>query len=181
MSSGRTPTERCSGTPSAIPARWRSSRPTRRSACCSSKQFRPAANETLLEIPAGTLEKGEAPLACAKRELIEEIGFAAKKWKEIRRCVYRTGFCSERFISIMRGSSRLRARKPMRCDGDDTERSFSTPMKLIPQVSTLALEIIIRCTESRHVSHRDLPLNCGEQSVACTNRGLMSSSSSWSA
>jgi len=59
------------------------------------KQFRPAAGETLLEIPAGTLEKGERPLACAKRELVEEIGFAAKKWKKLGEIYTAPGFCNE--------------------------------------------------------------------------------------
>jgi len=60
------------------------------------RQFRPAANDWMLEIPAGTLEKGEAPLACAKRELIEEIGFAAKKWTKLGAIFTAPGFCTER-------------------------------------------------------------------------------------
>ena len=36
------------------------------------RQFRPAAWQEVLELPAGTLEKGEDPLECAKRELREE-------------------------------------------------------------------------------------------------------------
>lgn len=39
------------------------------------RQFRQAVGETLLEIPAGTLEPGEEPHACAARELEEEIGY----------------------------------------------------------------------------------------------------------
>lgn len=41
------------------------------------KQFRLAANEVLLEIPAGTLEPGEPPEECAGRELEEETGYRA--------------------------------------------------------------------------------------------------------
>jgi ADP-ribose pyrophosphatase len=44
------------------------------------RQFRYAAQEDLWEVPAGTLERGEAVLSCAKRELEEETGFKAKKW-----------------------------------------------------------------------------------------------------
>jgi ADP-ribose pyrophosphatase len=36
-----------------------------------------AAEATLYEFPAGTLEPGEAPEACARRELIEETGYEA--------------------------------------------------------------------------------------------------------
>ena len=36
-------------------------------------------NAYIFELPAGTLEKGEAPLACARREIIEETGYSAKK------------------------------------------------------------------------------------------------------
>ncbi|MDH7568132.1 MAG: NUDIX hydrolase, partial [Armatimonadota bacterium] len=43
------------------------------------EQWRYAAGGPLLEIPAGTLEPGEEPLACAHRELAEEIGCRAEK------------------------------------------------------------------------------------------------------
>lgn len=39
------------------------------------RQFRTAAQRTLLEIPAGTLEAGEDPRVCAERELQEEVGY----------------------------------------------------------------------------------------------------------
>ena len=39
------------------------------------RQFRPAVDEYLLEIPAGTLEVGEDADACAARELSEEVGY----------------------------------------------------------------------------------------------------------
>jgi ADP-ribose pyrophosphatase len=67
------------------------------------RQFRPAAGDWMLEIPAGTLEKGEQPLACAKRELIEEIGFAARKWKKLGAIFTAPGFCSE-LIHIYKAS-----------------------------------------------------------------------------
>ena len=44
------------------------------------RQYRHAAGGFIWEIPAGTLNEGESPLACAKRELIEETGFSAEDW-----------------------------------------------------------------------------------------------------
>ena len=46
-------------------------------------QYRHAAGGTIWEIPAGTLEDGEDPEQCARRELTEEIGFAARCWTRL--------------------------------------------------------------------------------------------------
>lgn len=43
------------------------------------RQFRPVLNGYLFELPAGTINKNETPLACARRELIEETGYAAQR------------------------------------------------------------------------------------------------------
>ena len=45
------------------------------------RQFRPALGREMLEIPAGTLDKGdhETPLECARRELAEEVGAVAAR------------------------------------------------------------------------------------------------------
>ncbi len=43
------------------------------------RQYRYAAGETMWEIPAGKLEKGEDPMVCAARELEEETGYTAKE------------------------------------------------------------------------------------------------------
>lgn len=45
------------------------------------KQYRYAAQDYLWELPAGRIDDGEQALAAAKRELIEETGYRAKKWK----------------------------------------------------------------------------------------------------
>ncbi len=47
------------------------------------RQYRHAANQFLWELPAGKLDPGEEALAGAKRELAEETGYSAKKWKPL--------------------------------------------------------------------------------------------------
>ncbi len=59
------------------------------------RQWRRATNKYLLEIPAGTLERGEDPRACAQRELREETGFVASSWQEIGVLFPCPGFCTE--------------------------------------------------------------------------------------
>ncbi len=60
------------------------------------EQYRPAVGETILEIPAGLLEKGEDPLACAQRELEEETGYRAKKWTSLGTILPSPGYTAER-------------------------------------------------------------------------------------
>ena len=58
-------------------------------------QYRPAVRETLMEVPAGTLEVGEDPNACARRELAEEIGKKAEHWQSLGTLLPAPGFCDE--------------------------------------------------------------------------------------
>src|SRR4030095_16579963 len=60
------------------------------------RQYRHAAREELIEIPAGRLEKEEAPLAAAQRELAEETGRSAREWRTLATFLPAPGFCSER-------------------------------------------------------------------------------------
>src|SRR5215470_17350025 len=59
-------------------------------------QFRHAAGGFIWEIPAGTLAPGEAPAACARRELREEAGLLATQWTALGSILTTPGFCDER-------------------------------------------------------------------------------------
>ncbi len=59
------------------------------------KQFRCAVQDTLIELPAGTLEEKEVPIDCAKRELQEETGFGAAKMEILGGFYTTPGFCDE--------------------------------------------------------------------------------------
>lgn len=59
------------------------------------RQYRHAVGQYLLELPAGTRDPGEAPLAAAKREMIEETGYRAKSWTLLQRYFASPGFLGE--------------------------------------------------------------------------------------
>lgn len=59
------------------------------------KQWRAATGRVMLEIPAGTLEPGEDPLAGAPRELREETGLTAGRWDFIVRFFPSPGILTE--------------------------------------------------------------------------------------
>lgn len=59
------------------------------------RQYRHAAGQELLELPAGTLEPGEAPETTAQRELREEIGFSARRLVPMGGFYSAPGFCDE--------------------------------------------------------------------------------------
>ena len=59
------------------------------------RQYRHAAGQFLLELPAGSRNPGEAPLAAAKRELIEETGYRARRWTMLLRYFASPGFLGE--------------------------------------------------------------------------------------
>ena len=62
------------------------------------RQYRHAANQFLWELPAGKLDPGEGALAGARRELAEETGYSAKKWKPLVTYYASPGFLGESMI-----------------------------------------------------------------------------------
>ena len=59
------------------------------------RQYRHAAGQFLIELPAGRVEPEESTLAAAKRELIEETGYRAKRWALLTKYFASPGFLGE--------------------------------------------------------------------------------------
>ncbi len=59
------------------------------------RQYRYPKQRHFIELPAGKLERGEAPLATARRELIEECGFEAADWWQLARLDPCIGYSNE--------------------------------------------------------------------------------------
>lgn len=81
------------------------------------KQWRRAAADILIELPAGTLEPGEEPLLCAQRELQEEIGYKARKMTSLGGFFTAPGFCNE-YLHLFLAEDLIHS--PLQ--GDDSEK-----------------------------------------------------------
>lgn len=62
------------------------------------RQLRPVIDSYIYELPAGTLDKGEGPEACARREIIEETGYSAKKITYLGKIFPVPGYSTERIF-----------------------------------------------------------------------------------
>ncbi len=59
------------------------------------RQFRPAVEAHLLELPAGLVDPGEQPIECARRELAEETGYSADQLEQLVSFYTSPGFTNE--------------------------------------------------------------------------------------
>jgi ADP-ribose pyrophosphatase len=59
------------------------------------RQFRYAIGRWIWELPAGTLDPGESPVAAARRECAEEIGLSPRQVKRLAALYPTPGFCDE--------------------------------------------------------------------------------------
>lgn len=62
------------------------------------RQYRPVIDKYMYELPAGTLKKGEKPLLCARREIVEETGYLAGKLTYLGYIYPVPGYSTEKII-----------------------------------------------------------------------------------
>jgi ADP-ribose pyrophosphatase len=65
------------------------------------RQYRLPADKYLWEMPAGKIDEGEKPLDAAKRELAEETGYQAKKWRKLASYYPSPGFVEEKMTLFL--------------------------------------------------------------------------------
>ena len=102
------------------------------------RQFRPAINSYLYELPAGTRNVKETPLECAKREILEETGYRADKFYFLGEIYPVPGYSSEK-ISIYKADI-LKKTAEVKGDADEILESHiftKQKLKTIPMCQLL--------------------------------------------
>jgi ADP-ribose pyrophosphatase len=107
------------------------------------RQYRAAAGLSLLELPAGTLEPGEAPEACARRELQEEIGFAPGGLERLGGFYTAPGYTTE-YIHVYLATDLRPSRLPTDADEDIT-------VERLPFGQALSYALSARANDSKTV------------------------------
>ncbi len=82
------------------------------------RQFRYVIDQWIWELPAGTLEPGEAPARAARRECEEEIGLRPGKLERLGAFYPSPGFCDERMV-FFKCSALIRPKTPLAGDPDE--------------------------------------------------------------
>ena len=94
------------------------------------RQYRYAAERYLYEIPAGRLDPGEAPDACARRELREETGCTAERVEHLTTMYTTPGFTDERIhlfmaVGLTRGEDAREADEFIEVEGMPLSKALS--------------------------------------------------------
>ena len=89
------------------------------------RQFRYPLGRAIVEFPAGKLDPGEAPLECAKRELLEETGYVAQKWSYLGSLHNAVAYSDERIVIYL--AEELSREGDARLDAGETLEVFEAP------------------------------------------------------
>jgi ADP-ribose pyrophosphatase len=76
------------------------------------RQYRYSAQNYLLELPAGRVDPGEKVLTAGKRELLEETGYTARKWRQVLHFFPSPGFLNETMTVLLAQNLRTGTARP---------------------------------------------------------------------
>ena len=85
------------------------------------RQLRPVIKSYIYELPAGTLGKNESPLSCARREIVEETGYSAKKFTLLGKIYPVPGYSTEKIFIYKAESLKI---SPRTLEKDEVIRPY---------------------------------------------------------
>jgi len=98
------------------------------------RQYRLPARAYLWELPAGKLDPGEKALQAAKRELIEETGYRARRWQKLISFYPSPGYVSEKMTIFLAQDLSAGQAQPM--DDERIETRWFSPQQVEQMIHT---------------------------------------------
>jgi ADP-ribose pyrophosphatase len=98
------------------------------------RQYRLPAGQYMWELPAGKIDDGETAIKAAKRELIEETGVRAKKWKKLVSFYPSPGFVQEKMTVFLATDLKEGESEPM--EDEQIETRWFTKKELKQAILT---------------------------------------------
>ena len=98
------------------------------------RQYRLPAGDYLWELPAGRLDPGEKPLQAARRELVEETGYRAKKWDKLASFFVSPGYVAERMTIFL--ASGLTPGQPQPMEDERIETRWFKPKEIAAMIQS---------------------------------------------
>lgn len=92
------------------------------------RQYRLPARASIWELPAGRVDPGETVLAAAKRELVEETGYRARRWKKLLSFYASPGYVAEKMTIYV--ASELTAGEAQPMEDENIECRWFTPREI---------------------------------------------------
>jgi ADP-ribose diphosphatase len=95
------------------------------------RQYRKAVGKTMLEVPAGGVDPGEAPITTVRREMQEEIGYLPNKIDKLGGFYAAPGYCTE-YLHLYLATYLI----PSRLEAEDTDEIevVRVPLTKIPEL-----------------------------------------------
>ncbi len=109
------------------------------------QQYKHGVGGLSYDLPAGYLDAGEEPLACAQRELLEETGYVAQDWRHLSSAVLDTNRGPTRAHLFLACGARQVA-VPHLDDTEDLVTQFFTPTELLAMVRAGEIDSIASVT-----------------------------------
>jgi len=94
------------------------------------RQYRFAVQGRILEFPAGTLEHNEDPQETVKREIEEETGYSAQKWRKLGEFFLAPGYSDEIIYAFLAQDLEKLETPPQQDEDEDIETVLLTPEEL---------------------------------------------------